>query len=65
VGYLLELLGGIVGGWFSTSAEPTDESIERWRRRRFLLRWTPIFVGVVLIPIAFVVLVVWLIVDSL
>jgi hypothetical protein len=65
VGYIFELIGGIVGGWLTPSVDATDESIERWRRRPFLLRWAPIFIGVVLIPVAFVVLVVWLLVDSL
>jgi hypothetical protein len=64
VGYFFELLGGIVGGWFGLFPETTDESIERWRRRPFLLRWAPIFIGVVVIPVTFIAVVVWLVVDS-
>jgi hypothetical protein len=62
---LLEMLGGILGGLLSPSVKATDESIERWRQRPFLLRWTPIVIGLVLIPLAFIGLLVWLLMDSL
>lgn len=56
---IAELLGSWVGG---SRAAVGDEQIEKWRQRPFLLRWTPIVVGVVLIPLAFLGLVAYLIV---
>jgi hypothetical protein len=65
LGLLLEILGGVLGGALSPSVHATDESIERWRQRPLLLRWTPIVIGLVLIPLAFIGLLAWLLLDLL